>query len=216
SLVAVKIARGILYATSKNRRTKTYLIRYDSPATNTPELEQVRTLWIEHPRHPGWKLVSPARPTECTREFYRFEAEVLPGRPRLLEAVEEQPRGNQVMLASCAEDAIRLYLRAPQCSAKVKLTLENLLRDKAKLAETQRAVAKEESALQLILQDQERLRANLGRVPPTSQAYKRYLKKFDDQETEIEKRRGTIAELEDMLERKRKQFEESVLKLDVE
>ena len=32
-----------------------------------------------------------------------------------------------------------------------------------------------------------RLRANFERLPPTSEAYKRYLKKFDTQETEIEK-----------------------------
>ncbi|MCY2941234.1 MAG: hypothetical protein NTV50_06150 [Planctomycetota bacterium] len=37
-----------------------------------------------------------------------------------------------------------------------------------------------------ITEDQTRLRANLQNVPPTSAAYKRYLDKFDKQETQIE------------------------------
>ena len=36
------------------------------------------------------------------------------------------------------------------------------------------------------------MRANLERVPQASVAYKRYLKKFDDQETEIEARRAKL------------------------
>jgi len=45
-------------------------------------------------------------------------------------------------------------------------------------------VKKEENALKVIESDQSRMRANMERVPQTSDAYKRYLKKFDDQETE--------------------------------
>jgi hypothetical protein len=46
---------------------------------------------------------------------------------------------------------------------------------------TQHEIGKEEQALQGIEKDQERMRANMARVPQTSEAYKRYLKKFDDQ-----------------------------------
>ena len=47
-------------------------------------------------------------------------------------------------------------------------------------------MAQENRKLNDIVQDQTRLRANLREMPPTAEAYKRYLKKFDDQETEIE------------------------------
>src|SRR5262249_19095500 len=42
----------------------------------------------------------------------------------------------------------------------------------------------------------ERMRANMARVPPTSDTYKRYLKKFDEQETEIERRQAELAKLQ--------------------
>ena len=40
--------------------------------------------------------------------------------------------------------------------------------------------------LRVISEDQVRLRANLREMPSTAAAYKRYLEKFDKQETEIE------------------------------
>jgi uncharacterized phage infection (PIP) family protein YhgE len=40
--------------------------------------------------------------------------------------------------------------------------------------------------LRVITEDQARLRANLREMPTTAAAYKRYLEKFDKQETEIE------------------------------
>jgi hypothetical protein len=48
--------------------------------------------------------------------------------------------------------------------------------------------------LRKIGDDQSRLRANLEKLPETSAAYKRYLEKFDAQESEIEKLQATIKE----------------------
>jgi len=39
------------------------------------------------------------------------------------------------------------------------------------------------------------IRKNIERSPKESEAFKRYLKKFDDQETEIEKRQARLKEL---------------------
>lgn len=43
-----------------------------------------------------------------------------------------------------------------------------------------------------------KLRANLKEVPPTSDGYKRHLKKFDEQEMEIEKRQKELARLREV------------------
>jgi len=56
----------------------------------------------------------------------------------------------------------------------------------------------------------------MERVPQTSEAYKRYLKKFDEQETEIEKRRAEIAKLQESAEKQRKEYETFLLNLTVE
>ena len=56
-----------------------------------------------------------------------------------------------------------------------------------------------------ITEDQTRLRANLQNVPPTSAAYKRYLDKFDKQETQIELLQEEVRKLQ--MEEKSQQAE---------
>ena len=63
-------------------------------------------------------------------------------------------------------------------------------------------------ALKDITDDQVRLRANLKEMPPTAAAYKRYLDKFDAQETRIEKYQADIKKLQDTGHQQQKEFED--------
>jgi hypothetical protein len=121
-----------------------------------------------------------------------------------------------VALSNSPDEAVRVFLRSNISSPKVKTALEEALQLKAQLEETRAQIRKEEEALKVIEQDQARMRANMAQVPATSEAYKRYLKKFDVQETEIEKRRAKVAELQEVAEQQRKGFDTFLLKLDVE
>ena len=79
-------------------------------------------------------------------------------------------------------------------SEKVKEALNKALAFKAELATTRNDLARVQNRLKAITEDQTRLRANLANVPPTSAAYKRYLEKFDTQETDIEKLQKDITD----------------------
>jgi hypothetical protein len=208
SLLKVKVYKGILYATFKLRQSKTYVIKNRS--------EHERTVLIEHPFRADWQLVSPAKPAERARDVYRFEVAAAPDKTVKQEVVEEQMRVDQVALSNSPDEAVRVFLRAPISSPKVKKALEDALTLKAQLEETRNLIRREEEPLKVIEQDQARMRANMAQVPQTSEAYKRYLKKFDDQETEIEKRREKIAKFQDGAEKLRKEFDDFLLKLDVE
>src|SRR5439155_17373350 len=102
------------------------------------------------------------------------------------------------------DDMVSFLARSSASSPGVKKALGEALALKTRLAETRDLVQQEERALKLIEQDQARMRANMERVPQTSEAYKRYMKKFDDQETEIEKRRAQGARLEGNARQQRK------------
>jgi hypothetical protein len=208
SLLKVKAYKGILYASFKVRQSKTYVIKNRS--------EHERTVLIEHPFRADWQLVSPAKPAERARDVYRFEVAAAPNKTVKQEVVEEQTRVDQVALSNSPDEAVRVFLRSTISSSKVKAALEEALSLKAKLEETRNLIRREEEALKVIEQDQARMRANMAQVPQTSEAYKRYLKKFDDQETEIEKRREKISKLQDTAEKLRKEFDDFLLKLDVE
>ncbi len=82
-------------------------------------------------------------------------------------------------------------------SDKLKEALNKALSFKAELATTRRDLTQVQNRLKAITEDQTRLRANLANVPPTSAAYKRYLEKFDTQETDIEKLQASIEDKQD-------------------
>jgi hypothetical protein len=208
SLLSVKAVKGILYVTHKLQETKLYTIKNRS--------ESDRVVLIEHPFRSDWKLVSPAKATERSRDVYRFEVNASSNKPIKLEVVEEQERGTQMALNNTNDDAIQIFLHSSVTSPKVKAALEKALALKGQLSETRALIRKEEEALKVIEQDQSRMRANMERVPQTSNAYKRYLQKFDDQETEIEKRRDKVAKLQDTAEQQRKTYEDFLMALNVE
>jgi hypothetical protein len=207
-IVAVKIVKGILAFTQKAQRSKLYRIKNRS--------DHERLLLIEHPQEAGWHLTSPAKPAERTRDLYRLEVRVGPDRSAQQEIVEEMTRTTQVTLTNSDDNRLRFFLRSRASSPQVKKALTEALALKAKLAETRGLIRQEEEALQVIEKDQARMRANMERVPPTSEAYKRYLKKFDDQETEIEKRRAQIVQFQDTATRQSKAYESFLANLNVE
>jgi hypothetical protein len=208
SLTAVKAYKGILYATHKVRHTKVYTIKNRS--------EHPRVVLLEHPYRADLNLLKPEKPSERTRDVYRFEVKVDPGQVVKREVVEEQQRVDQVALTNSDDETVRFFVRGTVASPKVKAALEKALGLKAQLAQTQAEIRAEEEALAVIEKDQARMRANMERVPQTSQAYKRYLQKFDDQETEIEKRRATVTKLQHKADGQRKDYEAFLLNLNVE
>ena len=64
-------------------------------------------------------------------------------------------------------------------------------------------------------EDQQRIRQNMQSLSQTSEVYRRYEKKFDTQETQIEEQRGRLAELQKQEQAQRKALEDYVESLAV-
>src|SRR5262249_18697351 len=143
-----------------------------------------RTLIIEHPIRNDWKLVAPGRATEQSRDVYRFDVRLPAGKSLTHEVVEEQARVDRVALNSNDDRAVRIFVSSQVTSPQAKEGLQKAMGLRARLSETQTELGQLQAQLKAITDDQVRLRANFERLPPTSAAYKRYLEKFDTQETE--------------------------------
>jgi len=208
SLVTVKIYKGVLHATHKIRYTKLYTVKNRSGHD--------RLVLVEHPYQPQLTLITPEKPAERSREVYRFEVKAESNKPEKLQVVEEQKRVDEIALVSSDDNTVRLFLRSTSSSPAAQKALDEILKLREQLAGTQRDIGREEQALKVIEQDQTRMRANMERVPQTSEAYKRYLKKFDDQETQIETARAKIAKLQETAETQKKAYEAYVLGLNIE
>src|SRR5262249_29126950 len=201
-LDAVKVVKGVLYATHKVRQTRSYQVKNRSG--------QDRTLLVEHPYREDWKLVAPEKPIERSREVYRFQVAVPAGQAHTLDVVEELRRTDAVRLAATDDNGVRVFLRSSVPSPKLKEALTKLIALKGKLVDTQRELAQAQEQLKGIAEDQARIRANLEKVPSSSAAYKRYLEKFDQQETEIEKLQAEIKAKQASEKAQHKEYEDYV------
>jgi hypothetical protein len=207
-VVTVRIDKGILFATTKVREAKTYVVKNRSP--------EDRTVLIEHPYRPAFALVSALQPRERTRDAYRFEVSVPAGKTVTLPVIEERTIVQEVVLSGADDQTILRYVSGTAASASLKEALARAADLKGRLEATRREIGQTERQLKAITDDQARLRANLERVPPTSEAYKRYLKKFDEQESEIEKLQEAIRKLQGTEQQQRTAYEDYLRNLSVE
>ncbi len=200
-LVQVKAFKGIIYTTTKIRDSKTYTIK------NRNDVE--RTVLVEHPVRNEFKLIDTDKPLETASDFYRFQVKVAPGKTETQTVTEERTVGQTIAISNSNDDTIRNFISQTIVSEKVKAGLNTALKLRGELNKTQQEIGELQRQLNIIVQDQARLRANLKEMPATAAAYKRYLKKFDDQETQIEDYQAKIKKLQDVEFGQKSEFEDS-------
>ena len=121
---------------------------------------------------------------------------------------EERIINSNVTLTNLDDNNIRIFINSPVTSQKVKDGLDSAMKLRWAMAKTQRDIQELQQQLNIITNDQVRLRANLKETPATAAAYKRYLTKFDEQETQIEKYQADIKKLQGTENAQRKEFED--------
>jgi hypothetical protein len=207
-LTNLKASKGILYTTTKVRESKTYTVKNRNDAE--------RTVLIEHLVRPEFKLVDTAKPAETAADVYRFPLKVAPGKTETQTVTEERVIGSAIQLTNLDDQNMRIFVNSPVTSPKVKKALEDAMKLRDAMATTQRELQEQERQLKTITDDQSRLRANLKEMPSTAAAYKRYLDKFDQQETQIEALQADIKKLQGTEHNQRKEYEAFLNSLDVE
>jgi chromosome segregation ATPase len=100
--------------------------------------------------------------------------------------IEEKDLAQSIAISNTNDDTIRFFINNTISTPEVKQALQKAVEFKAALAKVQQDLGNVNQQLKVITDDQGRLRANLREMPQTATAYKRYLEKFDKQETEIE------------------------------
>jgi hypothetical protein len=204
----MKIVKGMLEATSKHKLSVTYHL------VNRAETERIVT--VEHGVPAEWKIIGEFKPVEGSQNLYRFPVTVAAGKAGEQTVSQETVNTAAFKVADVNEDTIRLYLASPAVSAKVKEALAKLSEQKAQLAELDRQIAELNKQLKDIAEDQTRLRQNLANVPATSTAHKRYLEKFDKQETQIEGLQESAKQKQEEQKKSKKELEQNVATLSVE
>lgn len=207
-LTAIKAVNGVLHTTTKVRERKAYTI--------VNRNGEDRLVLLEHPVRNEFKLIDTDKPAETASDVYRFEVKVPAGKTVTQTITEEHVIGQTVQLTGSDDNQMRFFISQPTASAKLKQALGQAVEMKVALQKTQRDIQEQQRQLDAITQDQGRLRANLKEMPATAAAYKRYLEKFDQQETQIEKYQAEIKKLQGQEHEQRKGFEAFLAGLTVE
>ena len=197
-LKSIVITKGMVAVASDLHESRSYKL------ISRSELD--RKIILEHVVRPEWKLDDLAlKPVEGSTTLYRFPLELPKGKSveKLIDETKSQVV--QEKISTMEEGKIKGFLLHPVLKPAVKAAFQRTLDVKAALLETKRKLTEREKELKGITEDQTRLRANLQNVPSTSAAYKRYLDKFDKQETQIELLQGEVRKLQ--MEEKSQQAE---------
>jgi hypothetical protein len=207
-LTSVKLVKGVLHASRRYHRTQDYTIKNSGKGA--------KQVLIEYPYDSTWKLLAPEKPAEKTRDMYRFMVKAEPGKPAKLSVQEEQVVSQQWALNNLDDNSIRLYISAKVVSEDVKKALTEVIRRKQELQQLLAQQGQLEQQIKVIDQEQARIRQNMAQLDRNSDVYNRYVKKFGEQEDQVEKLRGQISELVAQVAAKRKSLDDYLIGLNLQ
>ncbi len=177
-LLSVRLIKGTMIATRKYVREQEYTVKNSGKAE--------KKVLIEYPFDASWKLVKPEKPAEKTRDLYRFAVTAKPGEPAQLTVEEERTDSQHIALNNLDDGSIKFYVSAKVVSDAVKDALKEIVKRKADLGQLTAKKQQLELRIREIGEDQTRIRQNMAQLDRNSDVYKNYVKKFSDQESEIE------------------------------
>jgi hypothetical protein len=206
-LATVSLKKGTMLISRRLIEDRTYLVKNRDA--------KAKTVLIEQPYRANWKLAEPKEPTERTRDLYRFSVSVDPGKTATLRIKETLPIQESILLMDSGIDQIVYYQQAKEVSPKVKDALQRLVQLRSKLDDTRAQRTRLDHRTAEITAEHARIRENMQRLQQNSDLYTRYVKKLDQQETELEKLRKEIETLKNTEEEHRRELQNYVMNLDV-
>ena len=206
-LATVSLKKGTMLISRRLVEDRTYLVKNRDA--------KAKTVLIEQPYRADWKLVEPKESTERTRDLYRFSVTVDPGKSATLRVKETFPIQESILLMNSGIDQIVYYQQAKEVSPKVKDALQHVVQLRNKLDDTRAQRTRLDQRIVEITAEHARIRENMQRLQQNSDLYNRYVKKLDQQETELEKIRKEIESLKSTEEEHRRELQNYVMNLDV-
>lgn len=188
----VRINRGTMTTVSEDREKKIYIVRNED---TTP-----RTLVIEHPARPEWKLsAETSQPEEKAAGLYRFRLNVEPKKTERLVINEAKPLYSHYELKTLTDDQVELLLRQKSINPDVEKALRGVTTQKNVLAEFDGQIKVQQKLIDQIFADQGRLRENMKSLKGSAEEktlLQRYTKQLDGEETQLDALRKKKQDLE--------------------
>jgi hypothetical protein len=186
AIVKATIAEGVMRLTRRLRQTTTYRM------LTAREGEQ--RLILEHPRAAGWTLTAPdPAQVEVTADAYRIPATLAAGKESSLVVTVERPLEETIRLFDVADDRLGALAASTELDPGIRKALGEVAQQRQGLARRTAEVEKLKQQRQQTVEDETRLRANLGAVGHDTALYKQTLEKLGETEATIASLSAAIA-----------------------
>jgi hypothetical protein len=149
----IHYVRGMLTSKYAMEEVKTFTIKnVDAKA---------KTLIIEHPERPGYKLLEPQKATETTVNAYRFEVKLAASAADTFVLREERVYDQTQAVSNMTPDAIASWSQNKALSAAGRKQLEQIAAKKREVAANDAASRVADTSIAELTQDQSRVRSNI-------------------------------------------------------
>src|SRR5262249_10588221 len=121
-----------------------------------------RSIIIEHPARPDWKLAcSGQKPEEQAPGLYRFRVEAPANAAATLSVMESRVTEAKYEISSLDADNIALFVKQGSTTPEIERELRKVLAQKAVVAKLEEEMEFRQKDIDRIVADQQRLRENL-------------------------------------------------------
>jgi hypothetical protein len=175
----IHVNRGILTARLAADETRTFTIRNVD--------QKAKTLIIEHPERPGYKLVS-LKPAETTSNAYRFEVKLGADSTVKFPVAEERVYETTTSVSSLTPDVLLAYVQNKALSEAARNQLQQILDAKRQIADLDNQMHELDSDNSNIVKDQTRIRQNmqsLNQVSGQQDQVQKYARELATQEATL-------------------------------
>jgi hypothetical protein len=207
----VIIAHGVMMQSTQERQENTYTIRNRDSSP--------RTIVIEHPARPGWKLNDDEKPVESSTSFHRFRLTVEPKKTENLLVKEYRPITNSYQLSNISEDLIKFFLSQKMISPEIEQALRKVMAQRATVAVIDGEVASRNSKISGISEDPQRVRENMKALKGSAEEkalVARYVRELNEQEDRVQSLHHEVADLQLKREAAQKTLNEMIEGLQME
>ncbi len=203
----IHLRRGMLTTRSAVEEVRTFTVKnVDAKA---------KTLIIEHPQRPGYKLISTEKPIETTSNAYRFEVKVGASAAATFAVREERVFDQTTSITNVTPDTIATWVQNKTLSDAARQQLQQIAQKKTEVAANEAALRGVQNDLTNLTQDEGRIRSNISSLNSVSgqqdqvQQYARQLAAAEtrlaglrDRQSELGRRKAVLeSELNSLMEK---------------
>ena len=176
---SIRIVDGFIEETRKQ-------VQRTSFAFNNKDAARGRTMLVETAKIQGWELAEPKKAAEETQSLYRFELTLKPSEKATFVVAQENTFLSRISVAQYDMPTLLAYASDKKASQPVIDAAKKAAAMLATMNATAARIALLGQERQSIDTDQNRIRQNMASIDHDTEVYRRYLTKFNEQESRLE------------------------------